>query len=135
VVTVSAEDVGRMLDACETWQEYLCLTTAVYLGARRRALARVCRRDVDLENGTIRFVEKGPKIITKPLPDEYAQILWAAQAAGIWKSDDAYLIPNPRPGAVKRGERSGDHQEDRCASWCTGRALSRSACSVRGSVR
>jgi integrase len=106
VVTVSAEDVGRMLEACETWQEYLCLTTAVYLGARRRALARVRRRDVDLENGAIRFVEKGPKIITKPLPDEFAQILCAAQAAGIWKSDDAYLIPNRRPGAVKRAERS-----------------------------
>jgi len=86
-----------MLDSCETWQEYLCLTTAIYLGARRRALARVRRRDVDMENGMIRFVEKGPKVIDKPLPNEYAQILAAAQEAGIWKTNDDYLIPNRRP--------------------------------------
>jgi integrase len=106
VVTVSGSDVARMLYVCETWQEYLCLTTAIYLGARRKALARVRRRDVDLDNGTIRFVEKGPKIITKPLPDEYMQILAGAAEAGIWKSDDDYLIPNRRPGAVKRADRS-----------------------------
>ena len=33
VVTVTADDVRRMLDSCETWQEYLCLSTAIYLGA------------------------------------------------------------------------------------------------------
>lgn len=43
VVSVSTEDVQQMLDACEDWQEYLCITTAVYLGARRRALALVRR--------------------------------------------------------------------------------------------
>jgi len=106
VVSVSASDVARMLDACNTWQELLCLTTAIYLGARRKALARVRRRDVDFDNGTIRFVEKGPKIITKPLPDEYAHILRVAAQAAIWKSDDDYLIPNRRPGAVKRADRS-----------------------------
>jgi integrase len=106
VVTVSSADVGRMLASCETWQEWLCLTTALYLGARRRALARVRWRDVDMENGMIRFVEKGPKVIEKPLPNEYAQILTAAHEAGIWKTGDDYLIPNRRPGAVKRVERS-----------------------------
>jgi integrase len=106
VVTVSSEDVGRMLESCETWQEYLCLTTAIYLGARRRALALVRRRDVDLARGTIRFVEKGRKVLTKPLPDEYAHVLRAAEAAGIWKDGNDYLIPNRRPGAVRRAERS-----------------------------
>jgi len=105
VVTVSREEVGRMLDACETWQEYLC-TTAVYLGARRRALARVRIGDVDFENGTIRFAEKGGKVQRKPLPDEYAEILRVAQDAGVWKSAQDYLIPNRRPGAVRRSERS-----------------------------
>jgi integrase-like protein len=59
-----------------------------------------------MDNGMIRFVEKGPKVIEKPLPNEYAQILTAAYEAGIWKSGGDYLIPNRRPGAVKRVERS-----------------------------
>jgi integrase len=75
VVTVTMEEIRRMLDACETWQEFLCLTTAIYLGARRGALARVRLRDVDFDAGTIRFYEKGGKVIWKPLPDEYVEIL------------------------------------------------------------
>jgi integrase len=95
-----------MLESCQTWQEYLCLTTAIYLGSRRAALARVRLGDVDFENGRIRFVEKGSKVVTKPLPAEYESILCAALDAGIWKSDADYLIPNRRPGAVRREERS-----------------------------
>ena len=106
VVTVSSSDVTRMLSSCETWQEYLCLTTALYLGSRRAALARVRLRDVDFDKGLIRFVEKGPKVITKPMPAEYMAILFAAREAGVWKSADDYVIPNRRPGAVRREERS-----------------------------
>jgi integrase len=106
VVTVTGEDVARLLDSCETWQEYLCVSTAIYLGARRRALALARRRDVDVDKGTVRFVEKGGKVITKPMPDEYATIVRAADEAGVWRSSDDYLIPNRRPGAVKRAERS-----------------------------
>jgi integrase len=106
VVTVTMEEIRRMLDACETWQEFLCLTTAIYLGARRAALARVRLHDVDFEAGTIRFFEKGGKVIVKPLPDEYVEILRAAESEGVWKRPDDYLIPNRRPGAVKRPERS-----------------------------
>jgi integrase len=106
VVTVTSKDVARMLDCCETWQEYLCLATGIYLGARRRALARVRRRDVDLDKGTARFVEKGSKVITKPMPDEYVMILRAAEEAGVWRSSNDYLIPSRRPGAVRRAERS-----------------------------
>src|SRR4051812_6183387 len=106
VVTVSTDDVRRMLDACETWQEFLCLTTALYLGARRGALARVRLRDVDFGAGTIRFVEKGGKVIVKPLPEEYVGILRAAQDAGVWKCGEDYVIPNRRPGAVRNPERS-----------------------------
>ena len=82
VVTVSGGDVARMLAGCETWQEFLCLTTAVYLGARRKALARVRLSDVDFAAGTIRFSEKGGKVITKPLPDEYVEILRVAGRKG-----------------------------------------------------
>ena len=106
VLTVGTEDVRRMLEACECWQEFLCLSTAIYLGARRAALARVRLRDVDFAAGTIRFFEKGGKVIVKPLPDEYVEILGAAQDAGVWKRGEDYLIPNRRPGAVKNPERS-----------------------------
>ena len=106
VVTVSTEDVQRMLYACESWQEFLCLATAIYLGARRGALARVRLGDVDFGAATIRFFEKGGKVIVKPLPEEYVQILRAAQDAGVWKRGEDYLIPNRRPGAVRSSERS-----------------------------
>jgi len=106
VVTVSMDDVRRMLDACETWQEFLCLATAIYLGARRGALARVRLSDVDFGAGTIRFFEKGGKVIVKPLPDEYFEILGSAHDEGVWKSGEDYLIPNRRPGAVRNRERS-----------------------------
>jgi integrase len=71
VVTVSRDDVARMLDVCSDWQELLCILTAAYPGARRRALARVRLTDLNLVGGTIRFVEKGGKVAVKPMPDEY----------------------------------------------------------------
>jgi integrase len=106
VVTVSAEDVQKMIFACEDWQEFVCLTTCAYVGGRRAALARVRRRDVDLVAGTIRLVEKGGKVATKPLPDEYLAVLVAAERDGLWNGPDAYLIPNRRPASVRRVERS-----------------------------
>jgi integrase len=98
--------VRRLLDACADWQEFLCVSTAVYLGARRAALARVRRGDVDLVRGTVRFLEKGGKVAVKPLPDEYLAILIAAERDGLWNGPDAYLIPNRRPASVRRVERS-----------------------------
>ena len=106
VVTVSSEDVRQIIDSCEDWQELLCVTTVAYLGPRRAAAARVRRRDVNLARGTIRFLEKGGKVATKPLPDEYLAILVAAERDGLWNTPDAYLIPNRRPAAVRRVERS-----------------------------
>jgi integrase len=106
VVSVSAEDVLKMLDACADWQEFLCVTTAAYVGGRRAALARGRRRDVDLVHGTVRLIEKGGKVATKPLADEYLAILVAAERDGVWNSADAYLIPNRRPASVRRVERS-----------------------------
>ncbi|MGH3079704.1 MAG: hypothetical protein ACRDNH_01030 [Gaiellaceae bacterium] len=86
VVTVTADDVRKLINACEDWQEFLCVSTAVYLGARRAALARVRCRDVDLVQGTIRFVEKGGKVATKPLPGEYQAILVEAERYGLWNT-------------------------------------------------
>jgi integrase len=81
VTTVSGADVRRLFDACETWQELLCLATLAYLGPRRHAASSLRRRDVDLERGTIRFREKGGKVITKPIPDEFAGLLRSAVSA------------------------------------------------------
>src|SRR5262245_8531222 len=71
VVTISAADVARMLDGCGDWQELLCVATAAYTGARRKALANVRLADVDLVGRTIRFHEKGGKVVAKPIADEY----------------------------------------------------------------
>jgi integrase len=106
VLTITTGEALRMLEACENWQELLCLSTALYSGARRGALSKVRRRDLDLEAGTIRFLEKGRKVVTKPVPDEYLALLSAAEADGIWRSPEDYLIPNRRPASVRRRERS-----------------------------
>ncbi len=106
VVTISGEDVRRMLEATQDWQELLCVATAAYLGPRRRALALARRADADLQKRTIRFVEKGGKVVVKPMPDEYVAILRAAEENGVWSSAEDYLIPNRRPASVRRSERS-----------------------------
>lgn len=106
VVSVSSQDVAKILDACEDWQEMLCVATAIYLGWRRSALARIRRADVDLENGFCRSLEKGGKFATKPIADEYLAILRAANAHGVWAGPEDYLIPNRRPASVRRSERS-----------------------------
>jgi integrase len=106
VITVSKHEVERMLRACETIQELLCITTAIYLGARRKALAGARWGDVDLETGMIRFKEKGGKISHKPLPLEYADMLAELDRGNYWSSPGDYLIPNRRPASVRRAERS-----------------------------
>jgi integrase len=106
VVSVSSGDVEKMIAHCHDWQELLCVTTAAYLGARRRALATVRRGDVDLAGGLIRFAEKGGKIAVKPMPDEYLAILRTADHNGVWAGPEEYLIPNRRPASVRRPVRS-----------------------------
>lgn len=106
VVTITPEDGIRMLNACANEQELLCLAAAAYFGRRRAALAACRRGDVDLERGTARFREKGGKTITQPIPDEFLSLLRSLDEQGFWLSHDEYLIPNRRPNAVKRKERS-----------------------------
>lgn len=104
VVSVTTSDVERLFSAAEGWQEILCLAVLAYTGPRRRAAARVRRRDVDLERGTIRFAEKGGKIAHKPIPDELAAIIRAADQQNVWASPNDYLIPSRR--TAKNRERS-----------------------------
>lgn len=105
VVTVSGADVERMFLAAEQWDEVLCLSLIGYLGPRRNAVATLRRRDVDLERGTIRFREKGDKLIVKPIPIQLHEILTKADEDGLWISPDDYLVPNRRR-QHRKGERS-----------------------------
>lgn len=106
VVSVGPGDVLAMFGAVRDAQEFLCLATPAFLGARRRALSRLRRGDVDLVAGTVRFHEKGQKVIVKPLPYQYQEILLALDEDGLWAGPEAYLIPSRRPAAVRRVERS-----------------------------
>jgi integrase len=103
VVTTSSGDLGRMFAACtqptrsEEWDELLCIATLAYLGPRRNAAGQVRRQDVDLDAGLMRFVEKGGKVIWKPIPDALLDLYRAADAAGVWLEPRDFLIPNRGP--------------------------------------
>ncbi len=105
VVTVSDADVERMFKAATAWDEFLCLALIGYLGPRRSAAALLRRRDLDLERGLVRFLEKGSKVIWKPIPDELLAILRAGEDEGLWLGPEDYVIPNRRP-QYRKGERS-----------------------------
>lgn len=94
VVSISTADVRALLRAAESWPERIAVHLAVYTGARRRALATIRRRDYDPFEGTLRFVEKGGKVIQKPVARKLGEILDAAIFAGVYDSDDDYLIPS-----------------------------------------
>jgi integrase len=96
VVTVTDEDVRRMHQAIEAWDEMICVALLTCLGPRRNAAAMARRSDVDFERDTIRLHEKGGKVITKPMPDELVAVLRAADENGVWKRPSDYLIPNRR---------------------------------------
>lgn len=105
VVTVSTRDVERLIDHCERWDELLTVCVLCYLGGRRNAASTARRQDVDLDRGTIRLHEKGGKTIVKPIPDELAALIRAADENNVWASGEDYLIPNRRPKR-RTGERS-----------------------------
>lgn len=108
VVTVSTEEVRRMLSAAQGWTERLCLGVLVYTGCRRHAAAMLRLTDYDQLHKRLRFREKGGKTIWKPVPDELDNLILAAIAAGIYQDSD-YLIPNegvrPRSRKHKRDDR------------------------------
>lgn len=95
VVTVSTDEVRRLLFAAKTWEERLCIAVLVYTGCRRTAAANLKLSDYDRARGRLKFKEKGGKVIWKPVPDELDQLLEAAIAAEVIKDPDDYLIPNP----------------------------------------
>lgn len=106
VVTVSSTDVHKLIFGCEDFQELICIGAAGYLGRRRTALANARRSDADLENGYIRFQEKGGKTIEQPIPDEFLAVLREAEQHGIWEGPNDYLIPNRRRSTTNPKRRS-----------------------------
>jgi len=107
VVTITRTEVERMLDATKGWQEFLCLSILAYMGARRDSASRLRWKDVDLDEGTIRFLEeKGGKYAEKPMPYDLISILQAARESGeVACGLNDYVIPNRRKATVRRAER------------------------------
>jgi integrase len=108
VPSVSGADVVRLLDACETTGELLCIALLAYLGPRRAALARLRWRDVDFEKGTVRFFEKARKSIAKPMPRELQALLEGAarERSTVEGWRDEHVIPM---GLAQR--RSGERDD------------------------
>ncbi|HEV2065065.1 MAG TPA: tyrosine-type recombinase/integrase, partial [Thermoanaerobaculia bacterium] len=104
IVSVSEDDVLKLLAAVQGWDERLALNVALYLGPRRRALAEVRRSDYDARSRTLTFAEKGGKAIRKPVPHRLAEIIDEAIAAGVYASGSDYLIPGAAP-QLRKGER------------------------------
>jgi len=104
VVSVSADEVRSMLNACEGWKERLTLSILAYMGPRRRAASRLRLSDYDRVGRRLRFREKGEKTIWKPVPHELARTLEAAIVAGVYTKADDYLIPSVA-SQRRRGER------------------------------
>jgi integrase len=107
VVIVTPKDVQRLLTGCSDWQEFLCISVLTHLGPRRDSASRLRWRDVDLDEGTLRFREKGGKVSVKPMPHDLVTILRKASESGqvSCRAED-YVIPNRRPASVRRAERS-----------------------------
>ena len=103
VTSVNGADVRLLFDACQSWGDLLCLSTLAYLGPRRGAVSKLRWRDVDLERGTIRFQEKGGKVIPKPIPDEFAALLGRlSHPTSSTRHPDAYVVPMQRKQAHSR---------------------------------
>lgn len=101
VVSVTSADVVRLFAACADDQERLAIGVPAFMGCRATAAANVRRRDVDLDRGLMRFREKGRKVISKPIPDEFLEFLRALDEAGYWLHGDEWLIPWRRPQVAK----------------------------------
>lgn len=93
VVSVSTADVRKLLKAAVGHTERLAIGIPAYMGSRRRAAALLRLRDYDRGGQTLRFREKGGKVIWKPIPAELVSMLEAAIAAGEISEPDDYLIP------------------------------------------
>jgi len=102
VVTVSSDEVRRMLAVAKAGPELIAMSILAYLGPRRSAVNALRLRDYDRDKQRLRFLEKGGKTIWKPVPDRLALVLEHAIATGLVVDQDDYLVPSRaqqrRPG-------------------------------------
>lgn len=111
IKSISTQDVQKMFGFCETWTEKLCIGVLAYMGVRRGAANSLRWKDVNLEEGYIRFMEKGSKSIKKPIPTPLLELLkaYTKLSEGEWYSpslsSDAYVIPSVRPTNGNRDAR------------------------------
>lgn len=100
---ISSAEVGKLLAACETWPERMCLNTLALTGVRRTALSNLRWADVDGTQWTATFVEKGSKRITKPVPVDLRRV-WTRYAIALGPfSPEEWVVPNR--GRVRSIER------------------------------
>ncbi len=106
VVTVSTDGVKALVAEANRspWPERLAVNCLVYLGPRRRAVAVLRISDYDPVGRMLTFHEKGQKTIEKPVPHALARLIEAAQLAGVYESEDSYLVPG-RATQRKQGDR------------------------------
>jgi integrase len=105
VTTVSGADASAAVRRLRDQARSPRPLDARHLGPHRHAACDLRFRDLDLEHGTIRFREKGAKVIVKPLPDEFSILLRRAIEDGaIGQRPDAYLIPMARAQS-RQGQR------------------------------
>lgn len=120
VKTVSGDEVQRLFAAATELDEFLTVALLAYLGPRRSAAAQLRWRDLDFEKGTVKFREKGGKVIVKPMPDELAEMLYQLALSGESpNAPDDYVIPN-RTGRA-HGVRWSGQREPRSSKvlWMT----------------
>ena len=104
VVTVSTDEVERLFAACAEIDEFLCVALLGYLGPRRSAAAGLRWGDLDFTKGTVRFLEKGGKVIVKPIPDELRELLYSIALSGaVPAAPEDYVIPNRASGPRESG--------------------------------
>jgi integrase len=103
VTTVQPTDVPRLLAAAESWSERLAVAILVYMGPRRRAVARLRLADYDRLHGRLRFREKGGKVVWKPVPNELRELLDEAIDSG---AIEDYLVPPE--GYLQRADERDD---------------------------
>ncbi len=109
IVTVSLKDVANLRAAAAKgpWNERLAINVLCYIGPRRRAVSNLRVSDYDRGDETLTFREKGKKTITKPVPGKLADLIEAAIAAGVYESDNDYLVPS------NAGQRRDGDRDDR----------------------
>lgn len=105
VTTITGNDVFLLLQAADTlklhkhyWSRRLAVWTAAMLGPRRHALSNSRIGDYDPVERTFQFREKGGKTITKPMPDELADVVDEAILARVYEEQletrgEDYLVP------------------------------------------